>query len=194
MKYLTTSKKDALRPIILRRDGSACIYCKNALISNPATKDQRTTFDHLDNNPQNNEIDNLCLVHWKCNQEKKHNAEYQVIAKQKLEENRAFDGTFDYLGVCVSQHPEPKQTSKELDINVAFFKITSDYIKEYLLNKGKPALEFNDTAYSVAYLMKDKTGHGSSATAKRYINELCSSVAPFKLENQDGIWFIVKRT
>jgi len=186
--YLTTSKKDQLTPIILNRDGPECFFCKKTF--DDSLKLLRRTFDHLDNNARNNELLNLVLCHFKCNQDKKWNIDYQLMAQDKIRSNSI---SFDTMRARGNTTHEPKQTSKEIDINVAFYKITKDYISDRLINQGLPAMLYKDTAYSVFYIMKEQTGHGSSTTAERYINGLCSTAGPFFLEEEGGLWFIKKK-
>ena len=188
MKYLTTWQKNNLEPYILNRDGMNCFYCDTPF--SLEIKELRRTFDHLDNNPAHNDKENLVLCHFKCNQLKKYYIDYQLKAQDKIRMNTS---GFDALSVSVSRDREPKPTSKEIDINMAFYKITKDFINERILHNGKDALEFNDTIESVAYLMKESTNHGSTETAKRYIKMLCSSVAPYALIDQGGIWYIVQK-
>ena len=189
-RYLTTSQKDRERPRLLQKQEGKCLFCKDAFVPNPANNSMRYTIEHLDGNVFNNDIANLALAHKKCNNEKKHNSDYQIIARHQLQDNH---NSFDSLDACVSQTHEPKETSKQIDINVAFYKITKDYVNDRLLRQLLPEIHFNDTAESVAYLMKEQTNHGSSATAKRYLNELSSSVAPFDRVERGGVWYIIKR-
>lgn len=186
--YLTTSQKDQIAPYLLTRDGPNCFYCLKPF--DDSIKIFRRTFDHLDNNAHNNEKQNLVLAHFKCNQDKKWNIDYQLMAQEKIKQNSV---SFDSMRARGITTHEPKQTSKEIDINVAFYKITKDYISDRLINQGLPAILYKDTAYSVCYIMKEQTGHGSSTTAERYINALCSSAGPFFLEEEGGLWNIKKK-
>ena len=190
-KYLTTCQKDNYKPALLKKQDNKCLFCRDPFVSVPANDSMKTTFEHLDNNVFNNRLENLALAHKRCNNEKRFNPDYQIIAKAQLQENH---NSAESVDMCIKQSHEPKATSTEIDINVAFYKITKDFISERLLRQGKPSIEFNDTAYSVAYLMKEQTNHGSSATAKRYIMELCSTAAPFNKIEEGGIWCIIKRT
>lgn len=191
MKYLTTSQKNRLRPYLLKRDGPDCLYCKKPL--SPTHHDfqsaeLRTNYDHLDDNPKNNERENLVLCHAKCNQQKKVFPDYQIIAKAKAEQ----------LRVCVDPLDErettpPKPASKEIDLNVALKKLTWQYLQERLVRQGKPAINYNDAAHSISYIFWEETGHGSSETVKRHLNDFCSSAAPFKTLEESGETVIVKR-
>ena len=189
-RYLTTCQKDRYKPGLIERQNNKCLFCKDPFVSVPANNSMHTTYEHLDGNTFNNDLANLALAHKKCNNDKKHNSDYQIIARHQLQENH---NSADSLYARVSQTHEPKETSKQIDINVAFYKITKDFVNDRLLRQALPELPFNDTAESVAYLMKEQTAHGSSATAKRYLNELTSSVAPFDRIERGGVWYIVKR-
>jgi hypothetical protein len=119
--------------------------------------------------------------------------EYQVKAKEKINENS------DSLYECVKITATPKEASKEIDINVAQKKLTWEYLNERLVGDKvhqapEKALELNDTANSISFIFWERTGHGSSETVKRYIKDFCSSAAPFKLVEIDGNWLIQRRT
>lgn len=189
-RYLTTVEKDRYKPGLLKKQEGKCLYCKDPFVSVPANNSMHTTVEHLDGNVFNNDPANLALAHKRCNNDKKHNSDYQIIARQQLQENH---NSLDSLDARVSQTHEPKETSQQIDINVAFYHITKQFVNDRLLRQLMPEIPFNDTAESVAYLMKEQTNHGSSATAKRYLNELTSSVAPFDRIERGGVWYIVKR-
>jgi len=188
-RYLTTSEKERYTPYLLQRDGSNCFYCN--LPFNMLDNDLTRTFDHLNNKragKENNEKENLVLCHWKCNQLKKTYPEYQLMAQNKIHQNRV---TFDSLSECVSTAPKP--ASKEIDLNVALKKLTYEYLQERLIRQGKPAINYNDAAHSISYIFWERTGHGSSETVKRHLNDFCSSAAPFKAEEENGEMVIVKK-
>jgi len=189
-RYLTTSEKDRYKPGLLKKQDGRCLFCKDPFVSTPANNSMHTTYEHLDGNTFNNDPANLALAHKHCNNEKKHNSDYQIIARQQLQENH---NSADSLDVHVRQTHEPKETSQQIDINVAFYHITKQFVNDRLLRQAMPEILFNDTAESVAYLMKEQTNHGSSATAKRYLHELTSSVAPFDRVERGGVWYIIKR-
>ena len=189
-KYLTTSEKDRLTPFLLRRDGTNCFYCKNPF--DYTNKELKRTVDHLNDKPagtENNRPENLVLCHWQCNQLKKTYPEYQVMAQNKLHENQV---SFDSLDMCEATAPKP--ASKEIDLNVAIKKLTYEYLQERLVRQAKPAINYNDAAHSIAYIFWERTGHGSSETVKRHLNDFCSSAAPFKAVYENGETVILKRT
>lgn len=188
-KYLTTSQKDKLRMYLLKRDGNKCFYCKDPFVSSPESKELRLNIDHLDNNAKHNDESNLVLCHAKCNQLKKAYPDYQIMAEAKIQELRSF---VDPLRE--SEATPPKPASKEIDLNVALKKLTWEYLNDRLIRQGKPALSYNDTAHSISFIMWERTGHGSSETVKRHLNDFCSTAGPFKAVEQDGETIILKRT
>lgn len=190
MNYLTTNQKERMFPQLVMRDGPTCFYCKKPF--EIMDKDLKRTFDHLDNNRQHNELSNLVLAHWKCNQLKRTYTEYIVMAKEKISENT------DCLEECVYIKPPHGETSKEIDLNVAMKKLAWEYINERLVGDGirpprEQALEFNDSASSISFLFWQRTGHGSSATVKRYLNDFCSTSGPFQTVDVDGVTLIKRR-
>ena len=189
-RYLTTSKKDRLKPFLLKKQNNKCLFCKDPFLSTPANDSMKTTFEHLDNDAYNNDSQNLALTHKHCNNDKKHNSDYQLIAQAQLKENHL---SADSVDMCVNQTHEAKQTTMEIDLNVAMYKITKQFIDERLLRQNLPAIDFNDTAHCISHFMKEQTGHGSSESAKRHIKDYCCSVAPFKIEEQGGKSVILKR-
>lgn len=188
--YLTTSAKDRLKPYLLKRDGSDCLFCGKPLEPNPETKAMRITIEHLDGIKTHNDKENLALAHWHCNNLKKTWPEYQVIAANKLQENKL---TFDSLDECELTPPAPKEASKEIDLNVAMKRQTWEYLNDRLITKGKEAINLSDTIHSISFIFWQKTGHGSSETIKRYVKDFCSSAAPFKIESVNGEELILKR-
>ena len=191
-RYLTTSQKDKFKSYLLRKQNNKCLFCFDPLTPTPANNDMATTYEHLDNNVFHNDLENLALAHKRCNNDKKHNSDYQIIARDQMKSNSL---AVDSLSVSDQARHEPKHTPKVVDINVAMYNITKEYLHERLVVQGKPALDFNDAAYSIFYIMKEATGHGSSETSKRHILGLCSTAAPYdKQEDQNGRWIIIKRT
>ncbi len=190
MGYLTTSMKDRLRPVLLLRDGIDCLYCHEPLSPlDFESSHNKVTVDHLDNDVKHNDRENLVLCHNKCNQAKKSYPDYQIIARAKAEQLRV-----TVAPLSESEAATPKPASKEIDINVAAKKLTWQYLQDRLVRQGKPALNFNDAAHSISFILWQQIGHGSSETIKRYLNDFCSSAAPFKTQEEGGETIILKRT
>lgn len=189
-KYLTTSQKDNLTPALIKRDGANCFYCGTAF-QLTTSRELKRTIDHLDDNYKNNVIENLVLAHRKCNQLKKSYPEFKIMAEEKLKENHS---SFDYLGESVGQTAAHKPASKEIDLNVAYAQLTEEYLNERLIRQGKAALNYNGAAEAIAFMMWQKTKHGSPTTVKRHLDMFTSDAAPFKTIQEGGETLIIKRT
>jgi len=188
-QHLTTYQKEKFLPILLERDGSNCFYCN--LPFNPLDPNMRRTFDHLNNDKKFNDIQNLILAHLFCNNKKKHNAEYQIMAKEKLRLNSLL--VFEGLSERERNKSGPMPANQEIDLNVAIKKETWAYLQEHLVRQEKPAINFNDSAESIAFMFWERTGHGSSQTVGRALKEFTSTAAPFKREEEGGEIVIRKR-
>ena len=190
-RYLSTARKNQLRPHLLTKQKNTCLFCNKEFETLPANDNYSITFEHLNKDVFENNIWNLALVHKDCNNAKKWNIDYQIIAKEQLDLNLK---SVDSMSVSTTPTREPKPTSKEIDINVATFNLTEEYLRERLDVKGMDALDLNDTIYSIFYLLKQTSGHGSSETVKRTIFGFTSTAGPYdKQEDQNGNWIITKK-
>jgi len=188
MKYLTTSQKDRFFPAIYERDGAYCFFCKGQF--DDSVKTLKRTFDHLDDDRTNNDISNLVLCHWKCNQLKKEYPDFKFMAADKAKELQA---SFDSLGVSELNARTPKTTSKEIDLNVAMKKLTKQYLFDRLVTQGKEVISWSDVCHSISYICYSEFGHGSSETIKRYLLDFTSSAGPYIRVEESGEWIIRKR-
>ncbi len=169
---LPQSKKDKWLPLLLLRDGNDCLYCKQHL-----TVDS-LDFDHLDNDESHNDFANTALTHHKCNCEKRNCAEYQIIAKEKLEENKKF--TPLYMGGrenLLEDSEERQEQSLEMKVRTDTYNITKQWLQEHIITDGD--IEYKDAIDSLAYYCMEKTGHGSPKVIRSHIDALCSSIGEF---------------
>lgn len=188
--YLTTKQKHKFKPIIQVRDGINCFYCKNPF--DESNYDLRTTFDHLDDNPIYNMIQNLVLCHRKCNSIKKYNFDYQIMAKEKIRSN--FEG---YGGERITNIDT--STNEQINESKRAANFTRQYLLDRLLPHGEePAperkLEAKMTIRNLHMAIWDEFGHGSDQAITRYVLALTSEVGPLQLiEEEDGRKYIIKR-
>ena len=82
---LTATQKDKAIPIIINRDGNVCFFCK-AEFREDVPGYQRV-IDHANDKPNDNRVENLLLTHGKCNEDKKENIDYKIIALEALRNN-----------------------------------------------------------------------------------------------------------
>ncbi len=184
MKHLSTKQKSEYLNLLIKRDGGfKCLYCKKQL------KIDSFIYEHLNNDREDNRIENLVLACQSCNVKKANDYDMQIIAQEKLKNNedRNFVGERKYEDVS------SREVSTEIDINVTNFDITKQFLLERIHTDG--SIEYTDVLNSIAYLCKEKTGHGSQQSIRNYIATLASSVGPFMIiKNENKKRLIVKRS
>ncbi len=88
---LTTKQRREYRPLLIKYYGHVCFYCKDEFIDEKHTIDgykngYLENYDHLNCIESDNRIENIVFAHVKCNQQKKDYSDYQIKAKEQLEE------------------------------------------------------------------------------------------------------------
>jgi len=172
-------------PLIIERDGIGCVYCPE-----PFTPTHPHEWEHLDNNPDNNELWNKGFNHHECNNRKKLNTDMQILANNKIESNKKYV----YVG---ERMYADTGTTEELNscqaINRINFKMAEQYVTEHTLIDGDLILP--DTIRDIVGLCKKNNGTGSHQAVRRYIDTLTSSFYPFTLSlNEKGQTIIRRRT
>lgn len=179
LKLLTANQKLRIRDILIKRDGTVCIYCKQEIDPN------NCEIDHLNDNPHDNQIYNLILCHSECNKEKRNNFDYKIIANEKLEKNKMI--------ITVSSDIIESENSPEIEHNINVFKFVEQILSERINTDGE--IWYADALNGLTYLATKKFGHCSQTTMRRHLDALTSSVAPFMIiKNDKGKKVIVKRT
>jgi len=161
--------------LLIQRDGGyQCFYCKKKFGK------EHPIFEHLNNDPTDNRLENLVLSCQSCNIEKSNGGELSRIADEKGEQNEReiFVGEKD-LNKILSKNSSTTELPKEIDINTKNYDVVENYIEERIQSWG--TIEFKDTLDSCVYLCKVKTGHGSHQCVRNYIHSLSSSVGPYEL-------------
>lgn len=165
----------------MKRDkGFNCFYCKQQLSMN------KLAFDHLNNNRKDNRMENLVLCHQSCNIKKISNLDYQVMAAQKLKENEE-----DFSVSEKNAGKNDFDNNSEIGINVGTYEIVETYLEQEIQNGGH--IKFNDALYSIVYICKKRTGHGSEPAVRRHLNTLTATVAPFELTKNNAKEKIIVR-
>ena len=175
------SLKERYFPKLIDRDGGfKCFYCKQELSM------KRLSFDHLNNNRADNRMENLVLCHQSCNIKKISHLDYQIMASQKLKGNEE--------EFSVSERKTEKtdfDSNSEIGINVGTYEIVETYLNQEIQNGGH--VKFNDALYSIVYICKQRTGHGSEPAVRRHLNTLTALIAPFELKKNDAKEKIIVR-
>lgn len=174
IKSLTKALKEQYLPLIIARDsGFKCFYCKQELSIN------RLVFDHLNNNRKDNRMENLVLAHQKCNIKKISSTDYQIMALEKLKINE------EDFSVCERKNLKNDfDSTSEIGINVGTYEIVETYLNNEITTHGH--VLFVDALYSIVYICKERTGHGSEPAVRRHLNTLTASVAPFEIKRNDA--------
>lgn len=182
MRTLTIALKEKYLPRLIARDGGfRCFYCKQHLSM------KSMSFDHLDNNRAHNNIENIVLAHQSCNIKKITNTDFQIMAKDKLKLNEE-----EFSVRVKNNHKDTHHDyTSEIGINVGTYEVVEEYLKGETTTDGH--VKFNDALYSIVYICKEKTGHGSEPAVRRHLNTLTSSVAPYEIIRNDAKEKIIVR-
>lgn len=177
-KHLTESQKVKYIDILFDRDdGFHCYYCACKLSY------KTSVFEHLNNNPEDNRIDNLVLSCQSCNIRKIDDKDMIDKAERKLDqnENGIFVGERKYEDS--TNQIEATQVSQEININKKNFEITEKYITSEV--ESHKYILYKDALDSSAMLCKRETGHGSLQSVRNYILMLTSKVGTFEIAKND---------
>jgi len=170
---LTTAKKDKFFPELRKRDGDVCFYCEMPFT--PEIFGLGRNFDHLNNNPDDNRIQNLVLAHFDCNQKKKSYIDWQILAKEKLERNESS---------CESQRVRERKSHEQTDTDIAELNegdinyIVNKIVKAELDTKLPPdstkTTSYTETLRGIHYLLIQQTGgRGSEQAVRRALDTYC---------------------
>ena len=169
-----------------------CRYCEQRFLK----KDPlwRKTWEHLDNNNENQELWNLAWVHWKCNVNKKTDADLQIRARDIIKKNQQWEEQFDFESARerekISHIDIDEQT--ETDLNVAHTEITEQFLTEKLSNKNKRYL-VSDAIYCIALRCQKQTGHGSAQAVRNYLKILSCVEGDYDTKKIEGKNYIFQR-
>lgn len=174
IRQLSATKKVEYLPILYSRQGGKCLYCQERFDD---FKD--AVFDHLNNDRGDNRLENLCLVHQRCNIKKATNIDYQIIANEQLKKNE---------DAVLSERKKIEDATgldagTEININVNNYNIAEQFLRERIQADG--SIEFSEALDSIVYLCKNRTGHGSHQAARNYLKTLVSPLAPFMISKDE---------
>ena len=180
-KSLTPAQRKKFFPELCERDnGLNCWYCKCKLDFN------RVVFDHLNENPQDNRIDNLVLACQSCNVSRITDGELHERGLEKLEENEKT--------MFVREKIDSSESiiSKEIDINQKNTRITEKFVSSLIDETG--SVLYSEVLDACVFLCQKHSGHGSHQSVRNYLASLTSIVGPFKeTRNEQNKRTIVKR-
>jgi len=193
-KTLTQNIKAKTHPLIMKRDYEGrepyCLFCGDRFVAGD-TK-HRKTWDHLDNNAENQQPWNLCYVHWICNEHKKNNFDLQFIAQEIIERNKKWHEQNDFEFLRAREKKADTNEQTEIDLNVAHYEIAENFLTEKITNENSRII-FSEAINSITLRAKKQTGHGSVQSVRNYLNVLTSLEGDYKVEKIEGKRYIVRR-
>ena len=195
-KQLTLNLKTRYTPIILQRDypngvTPTCFYCEQRFIKNhPLWKKE---WDHLDNDTTHNDVSNHVWAHAHCNERKKNDLDWQILASEKKKQNEkwAVESLGEGEKKRVNTAHTQTQPNEQIDANADAARLAEEFLIERLLPRnGRPAIDdqidFNEAADTIAYRCFKKHGHGSQNTITRILKMLTCDDSSFGREKRDG--------
>ena len=162
-----------------------CLYCDRklemALIHDAGAGNSRPVLDHLDNNENNDRLVNLVLAHHECSRARHTNRGYSLAALQKITENAK------HMAPLSSNRPVRGSVRKSRLI----YKFTRDCLEREV--HGAKTVSCKEFCDGVAYQLIERYGFGNSRTVEQHVSVLCSSLAPWKIENVEGKKIVSRR-
>lgn len=179
---LTATQKDKKIPLIIKRDGNVCFYCKQVFVQQ--IPELRREIDHLNNNAFDNRFENLCICHAECNQKKKTNHDWQIVAVDHLHENITNASLSESEGEKHAETHKDIDELKEGDINLIVNKLVPAELESQFSNKNDyTGISYNRLLKKIHYLLITQTGgRGSEQAVRRSLDAYCSDYAPWKSE------------
>lgn len=185
-KTLTQTLKAKYLPQLIDRDGNQCFYCKGRF--HMWIKKYKREFDHLDNNESHNDISNIVICHAKCNDEKRTNGDYQIMASEKLSKNiKSGD-------ILIKSHADTdKETGTEVDSNAIFYDVMKEVLKEKISKSSIYSVkDIVNLATAKGYI---EVGHCSQTTMYRVLDVLTTEIFKWeKFKDEKQRWYIRERS
>jgi len=177
-------KQDYLPRLIELQRGFRCFYCHEEL----GTDDRLWIYEHLDNDRQHNDFENIRIAHQSCNVEKQNNIEYRMMAINELEHV----SEKSLRERKVEDKEDEKEYSSEIAIHIQGTNYSKQFVEEHVTTDGE--LDKIDALWAIVNDLNEKYGHGSEQAVRRYLNALCSITGKFMIiRNDKGRRVIVRR-
>lgn len=194
---LSQSKKAKAIAVLVQIYGNVCWYCKMPFQAQ--IQGLQRTIDHLNDDPQDNRIQNLCLAHDECNQKKRTFTDWKILAMEQLTKNLA---NLDFGKIPpASEGERDKKTQPQEDeltegeINRKINETVDAYLNERLPKTNPDAfLFYMDSLNSITCLVqKDCGNRGGQLAVRRSLDAKTSSVSDFIVIRDNGRRIIRRR-
>jgi hypothetical protein len=160
-----------------------CCYCEQRFLSEHIL--WRRTWEHLDNNKENEELWNLSWAHWHCNEKKKNNADDQIRAREMIKKNQRWQENHDFELSSERENKTDQNIQSEIELSTTHFQVTTEYLAEKI-NRENYSITLEDAIYCIVARCRRKTGHGSQQAVRSYLKELTCSEGSYRREKIDG--------
>lgn len=169
-----------------------CCFCEQRFI--PEHTLWRKTWEHLDNDKENESLWNLAWAHWHCNEKKKNDFDLQIQAREIIKKNQEWEEQFSFESAREGERENTTDTYEqtEIDLNKAHFELAQNFLTEKITNKS-PRFLVSDAVSCIVLRCKKQTGHGSSQSVRNYINVLACSEGSYQIEKIEGKSFVQRR-
>ena len=154
---LTATQKDKKIPIIIKRDGNVCFFCKMTFI--PEIPQFNRELDHANGNEKDHRIENLLLAHSECNKKKKYNFDWQSLAIDALRKNER--NVSESLSVVEGERKTDEDTLTEGQINETINKTVKSFLDEFLSKASKNTISYTKTLRAITYIVIEQTDRKS---------------------------------
>ena len=186
MTRLSTTCKDNWLVKKLKEQNLLCILCLYEITN---TEQNYIDYDHLDDNPENNKITNVAVVHKRCNLIKRFDKDFKKKAldwKKHLEaeERSALRESKGVLNADTHADAdtripivefEPEQLT-EAQINLTINKLTKATLDEILPIGSTKQVPFGTLLADIHWLLMEQTGgRGSETSVRRSLNGMTKS-------------------
>jgi len=182
-KELTTNKKAKAFPLLVQRDGDVCFYDKQPFVD--SIPGMQRNFDHLNNDPFDNRIENLVLCHADCNQKKKWNFDMQFLAHEKLKENvrnasePQSDNGRERISTAHTDTDDEELTEGQMNFTIN--KLVKSTLDEKIPEGSLEKVSYSKMLKAITFLVIDQTkGRGSETAVRRSLDAFCSMFAPWE--------------
>ncbi len=185
-KHITQNQKAKWTPIIIERDfpngqTHVCFFCEQRFIDHDPRYCKE--WEHLNNNDDDNRPENMVWAHAICNEKKKYNPDWQILASEKLKKNVKFHSDLLRESEREGSFSAHKETSDEADVSAVIVQHAIQFLaRELLPQNGKEPqrkeLALKEAVECVDYLVKkDTNGRGSHAAVQRHIESLSCTIS-----------------
>lgn len=190
----TSNQNDKKIPRIIKRDGNVCFFCKQPFHSEISGLER--VIDHANNKENDHRIENSLIAHMKCNDEKKWNIDFQILALDALKKNLSVAP--ESLGESERQKCKERGIDEltEGDINEIVNKLVKLELQTKLpVENYETVISYKKTLKGIHFLLIEETGNnrGSEQACRRGLDAFCSMYAPWIDEKQGKGNRIIRR-